>query len=60
MGRGTSETIDVILDLCTTIKGTILCPTGETFSVSIRAMVTEFRSEVQALVRSSVSARWVR
>jgi NADH-quinone oxidoreductase F subunit len=51
LGRGTSETIDQILDLCTTIKGTTLCPTGEAFSVPIRAMVTKFRSEFEALVR---------
>ncbi|HPM78309.1 MAG TPA: NADH-quinone oxidoreductase subunit NuoF [bacterium] len=50
-GRGTIGDIDLVLQLCRTIKGTTLCPTGDAFSVPIEAMVTKFRSEFEALVR---------
>jgi NADH-quinone oxidoreductase F subunit len=49
-GHGTKETIDQVLGLCRTIKGSTLCPTGEAFSVPINAMVTKFRAEFEALV----------
>jgi len=50
-GRGTIKTIDTILRLCNTIKGTTLCPTGEAFSVPIRTMINKFRGEFEALVK---------
>ncbi len=50
-GHGTKEDIDKILELCNTIMGTTLCPTGDAFSMPIRAMVQKFRAEFEALVR---------
>lgn len=50
-GRGTINTIDTVLRLCNTIKGTTLCPTGEAFSVPIRTMINKFRGEFEALVK---------
>ena len=50
-GRGTSDDIDLVLSLCSSIKGTTLCPTGEAFAMPIEAMVTKFRDEFEALVR---------
>jgi NADH-quinone oxidoreductase subunit E/NADH-quinone oxidoreductase subunit F len=37
--------------MCDTIMGTTLCPTGDAFSMPIRAMVRKFRSEFEALVK---------
>jgi len=50
-GRGDAGDIDLVLDLCRSIKGTTLCPTGEAFAMPIEAMVTKFRDEFAALVR---------
>jgi len=50
-GHGTSSDIDRVLWLCSRIKGTTLCPTGEAFAVPIDAMVTKFRGEFEALVQ---------
>ncbi|MDY0111134.1 MAG: NADH-quinone oxidoreductase subunit NuoF [Candidatus Krumholzibacteria bacterium] len=50
-GRGTSADIDLVGELCRTIKGTTLCPTGEAFAMPIEAMVTKFRDEFEVLVR---------
>jgi NADH:ubiquinone oxidoreductase subunit F (NADH-binding) len=47
--HGTRQDIDTVLSLCATIKGSTLCPVGEAFSVPIRAMVTKFRPEFEAL-----------
>ena len=51
IGKGRMEDIDLILHLCENIKGLTLCPMGEAFSVPIRAMVSKFRPEFEALVR---------
>ncbi len=50
-GKGRREDIDLILQLCKTIRGLTLCPTGEAFSMPIQAMVTKFRPEFEALVK---------
>jgi NADH-quinone oxidoreductase E subunit len=49
-GRGSKRDIDRVQTLCTTIKGTTLCPTGEAFTTPIEAMVRKFRPEFEALV----------
>jgi len=51
-GGGSMEDIDLVLRLCRQIKGTTLCPTGEAFATPIEAMVTKFRDEFEALVRT--------
>ncbi|MBN2036938.1 MAG: NADH-quinone oxidoreductase subunit NuoF [Chitinispirillaceae bacterium] len=48
-GRGTTGDIDTIVRLCDTIIGTTLCPTGDAFSMPIRAMVRKFRNEFEVL-----------
>ena len=50
-GYGTKQDIDKILELSNTILGTTLCPTGDAFSMPIRAMVQKFRGEFEALVK---------
>jgi NADH:ubiquinone oxidoreductase subunit F (NADH-binding)/NADH:ubiquinone oxidoreductase subunit E len=50
-GHGSSSDIDTILALCDTIMGTTLCPTGDAFSMPIRAMIRKFRAEFEALVK---------
>ncbi|NUM33540.1 MAG: NADH-quinone oxidoreductase subunit NuoF [Candidatus Brocadiae bacterium] len=50
-GYGSKKDIDKILELSNTIMGTTLCPTGDAFSMPIRAMVQKFRSEFEALVK---------
>jgi NADH-quinone oxidoreductase F subunit len=49
-GNGTTADIDRVLWLCSRIKGSTLCPTGEAFATPIEAMVTKFRGEFEALV----------
>jgi len=49
-GQGTIADIDLILKLCTSIRGSTLCPTGEALAMPIEAMVTKFRGEFEALV----------
>jgi len=49
-GKGSLADIDKVLDLCQTIKGTTLCPTGEAFATPIGTFVTKFRPEFEALV----------
>lgn len=51
--KGTVQDIDTILDLCQTIKGSTLCPTGDAFAIPIQAMVTKFREEFESLVKKS-------
>ncbi|MBN2362667.1 NADH-quinone oxidoreductase subunit NuoF [candidate division WOR-3 bacterium] len=51
-GRGSKSDIDLIVNLCSNIKGLTLCPTGEAFSLPIKAMVEKFRSEFEALVNN--------
>jgi NADH:ubiquinone oxidoreductase subunit F (NADH-binding) len=50
-GSGETSDIDRILDICSTMRGLTLCPTGEAFSVPIKAMVEKFRNEFEALVK---------
>ena len=50
-GEGQSADIDRILALTNSIAGLTICPVGEAFSVPIRAMVSKFRDEFEALVR---------
>ncbi len=50
-GHGKMEDIDLIIEMCDTIRGITVCPTGEAFSVPIKAMVTKFRPEFEALLK---------
>ncbi len=50
-GQGKSADIDRIIALTNTIAGLTICPVGEAFSVPIRAMVSKYRDEFEALVR---------
>jgi NADH:ubiquinone oxidoreductase subunit F (NADH-binding)/NADH:ubiquinone oxidoreductase subunit E len=50
-GKGKREDIDLILHLCTNIRGLTLCPAGDAFSMPIQAMVTKFRPEFEALIK---------
>ncbi|MFH0799913.1 MAG: NADH-quinone oxidoreductase subunit NuoF [Pseudomonadota bacterium] len=52
-GSGAAANIDLILDLCRTIKGSTICPMGDAFSIPVEAMVKKFRDEFDALVRRS-------
>ena len=49
-GRGKMADIDLVIQLCRTITGLTICPTGDAFSLSILAMVTKFRPEFEALL----------
>jgi NADH:ubiquinone oxidoreductase subunit F (NADH-binding) len=49
-GHGHRADLEVVGRLCTTIRGTTLCPTGEAFAAPIQAMVTKFRNEFEALL----------
>ncbi|NMB73612.1 MAG: NADH-quinone oxidoreductase subunit NuoF [Myxococcales bacterium] len=49
--RGAAQDIERVLELCATIKGSTLCPTGDAFATPIEAMVKKFRPEFEALVR---------
>jgi NADH-quinone oxidoreductase F subunit len=49
-GRGSHADIDRILQLCETVKGSTLCPTGEAFAMPIIAMLSKFRAEFEALI----------
>ena len=50
-GHGQAQDIDRIVALTHTIAGLTICPLGEAFSLPIRAMVTKFRDEFDALLR---------
>ena len=50
-GEGTMQDIDTIVNICSTVPGTTICPTGEAFSVPIKAMVEKFRPEFESLVK---------
>lgn len=50
-GKGTRADIDLVLQLCGTIRGLTICPAGEAFSVPIQTMVTKFRPEFESLIR---------
>jgi len=49
-GKGRTEDLDTVLDLCRTIKGNTLCPTGDALAMPIEAMVSKFRHEFEALI----------
>jgi len=49
-GKGTRQDIDLVLQLCGTIRGLTICPAGDAFSVPVQAMVTKFRPEFEALI----------
>ncbi len=51
-GRGTAGDIDLVLDICATVKGLTLCPTGDAFAMPIEAMITKFRDEFEKCVKS--------
>jgi len=51
-GNGETADIEMILNICNTMRGLTLCPTGEAFSVPIKAMVEKFRNEFEALIRA--------
>lgn len=50
-GEGKKEDIDTIIRICDSVKGYTICPTGEAFAVPIKAMVTKFRNEFEALCK---------
>lgn len=50
-GEGTMQDIDTIVNICSKVPGVTICPTGEAFSVPIKAMVEKFRDEFEALVK---------
>jgi len=50
-GRGTRQDLEQILELCRTIPGLTICPTGEAFSVPIQAMLRKFRPEFEARIQ---------
>lgn len=50
-GSGTIADIEHIIQLCKTIPGMTICPTGEAFSIPILSMVTKFRKEFDALIQ---------
>ncbi len=49
-GTGKKEDIDTILQMCATIKGLALCPTGDAFAMHIEAMIKKFRNEFEELI----------
>lgn len=49
-GMGENSDLDRILQMCATIKGSTLCPTGDAFAMPIEAMVTKFRREFEVLI----------
>jgi NADH:ubiquinone oxidoreductase subunit F (NADH-binding) len=52
-GKGEKDDIDRIIWLCDNIKGNTLCPTGEAYSSPIKTMVTKFRSDFEALIKTN-------
>ncbi len=47
--RGTPEGLATVLDLCRTVKGSTLCPSGDAFAAPIEAMIVKFRPEFESL-----------
>ena len=43
--EASEEEVETIVRLCRTIKGTTLCPMGDSFSIAIEAMITKFGDE---------------
>ena len=50
-GEGTKGDIDTVVQVCDSIKGYTICPTGEAFAVTIKAMVQKFRNEFETLCK---------
>ena len=50
-GKGKKGDLDIILDMCSKIKGLTLCPTGDAFSMPIEAMINKFRGEFEVLIK---------
>jgi len=48
-GYGTSADIDTILNLCNIVPGSTLCPVGDAYAIPIRAMITKFREDFEAM-----------
>lgn len=47
--RGSQDHLERILQLCRTVQGLTICPTGLAFALPISAMVRKFRPEFEAL-----------
>ena len=48
--RGDSTDIDRIENMCRTIPGLTICPTGDAFAIPVGAMINKFRAEFEALL----------
>ncbi|NLE74310.1 MAG: NADH-quinone oxidoreductase subunit NuoF [Actinobacteria bacterium] len=49
-GKGSSEDLENVLQLCKTIMGNTLCPMGDAFSMPIEAMLLKYRAEFDSLL----------
>lgn len=49
-GKGGSEDLANVLQLCKIIKGNTLCPMGDAFSMPIEAMVLKYKDEFESLL----------
>jgi len=49
-GEGTRAGLERILELCRTVKGITICPTGLAFALPIENLVLKFRAEFEALI----------
>ncbi len=47
-GKGSMQEFDIVLNMCKTIKGSTICPTGDAFAIPIEAMLTKFKDEFEA------------
>jgi len=50
-GYGTETDMENLMRIIDNVKGLTLCPVGEAFSVPIKAMVTKFKTEFDALIK---------
>jgi NADH-quinone oxidoreductase subunit F len=50
-GVGTSEEIDLLLDVCDRIEGKCLCPLGDACAMPVRSHILRFREEFEEHVR---------
>jgi NADH-quinone oxidoreductase subunit F len=53
-GVGTSEEIDLLLDVCDRIEGKCLCPLGDACAMPVRSHILRFREEFEAHVRDGL------
>ena len=51
-GVGTSDEIDLLLDVCDRIEGKCLCPLGDACAMPVRSHILRFREEFEEHVRS--------